>query len=248
MINWQTEQLRLTAFPQSIDKNHLEEWWSSIIGTDPTSIQTLPQKGLSVVEGSHDLGKFVFNLNPNKIHLRLIADSEDDVFSPTITTVGDFTSIVDPFVEIVTKWFEVDSCPNLTRLAFGAVLLFHVENRAEGYQYLNDLLPCVDLDPENSSDFIYQINRSRETNSGIKDLKINRLSKWAVQLIRGGIFKLSPDKITSVQQDSSFYIRLELDINTSNEFIGELEISSLDELFRELVSLGIEISTKGDIK
>ena len=48
----------------------------------------------------------------------------------------------------------------------------------EGYEALASLLPTIRVDPANSEDMFWQINRPRR--SKVITRKINRLSKWSV--------------------------------------------------------------------
>ena len=86
----------------------------------------------------------------------------------------------DEFVTLMSRWLEFDTGPSLRRLAFGAVLLHPAENRVEGYRKIQPYLQHVTMQPEESSDFLYQINRPREAEVAISGLQINRVSKWSV--------------------------------------------------------------------
>ena len=140
----------------------------------------------------------------------------------------------------------MDNCPELQRLAFGAVLLQPVEDRISGYSLLDAYLPTVNLDGEGSQGFLYQINRPRR--GAIEDQPINRLCKWSVQtrtiagmMIEGqGIQPLPSGAHTSMS------CRLELDINTNGDFTGKFSGEKALEVLRILRDFAIEIATEGD--
>src|SRR5262249_9107031 len=129
------------------------------------------------------------------------------------------------------------------RLAFGAILKTPVGNREEGYGVLQKFLPSVRLDPAASSDFMYQINRPREVKFGNVSILINRLSRWAVEIVETR--HLSPGQPLMASQE--FRCNLELDINTSPDFQGELPQRKVREIFETLVDFGREIALEGDI-
>jgi hypothetical protein len=144
----------------------------------------------------------------------------------------------------MTKWIQ--TLP-MIRLAFGAVLLQPVDGLAEGYRLLSSYVQ-LQIDPENTSDLLYQINRRRVSSSGITGLTINRLAKWSVLRLQRNLFMLSPGSpVQSHTQSEAFACRLELDINTAPEFEGELPQAELPSLIQELVEMGREIAEQGDI-
>jgi hypothetical protein len=63
--------------------------------------------------------------------------------------------------------------------------------------------------------------------------------------------QMSPSEglmIRAVELQSELTVcRLELDINTAEDFVGELPHEPLPDLFQELTKLGLEIATQGDI-
>jgi hypothetical protein len=163
-----------------------------------------------------------------------------------IPVLGPFIETLEVFLGLTNRWFELETCPPLVRLAFGAVLLQPVENQTQGYEILSTYLP-FQVDLEETSDFLYQINRRRESATGIADVKINRLAKWSVQKTSQGFVPIIP--LGQPQQLAEFLAcRLELDINTIAEFEGEFSREQLPRLFDELVALGKEIAEQGDIR
>ena len=155
----------------------------------------------------------------------------------------------EKFRKIMKKWLK--QSPRLNRLAFGAVLLLPVEIKEDGYRKLDRFLPSVKINAEKSRDFSYRINRRRSSQSGIEGLEINRLSSWALITISGVKIELAADEPSKSRVlnlgEPMLACRLNLDINTDLEFRRGLKKSMLPGLFDELVELGNEIATKGDI-
>lgn len=156
------------------------------------------------------------------------------------------------FYDLILRWMKLASCPGVNRLAVGAILLQPVENRQAGYRKLGAYLHSLKLDSE-SSDFLYQINRPRESLTGITDLRINRLCKWSVALLGEVSVSLSflPKDLKpvkgSIEGQGHYACRLELDVNTSQEHEQEFSRDRLHVIFNELVDQAQEISEKGDV-
>ena len=80
-------------------------------------------------------------------------------------------------------------------------------------------------------------------------MRINRLSTWSVMQIIETSVNISDEgapRVTRLPNPRDF-CRLELDINTIPEFDRELEKSIVPGIFDELVDIGNEIATKGDV-
>lgn len=245
---WQVENLRLTAFPIPLEQD-TESWWVDVVGELPESSTSQPKRGVkqqkSLIETDIEL---TLNVQPSRIDWLLSLAEDQDTPPTSFPLIGPFPDLLDRFSIFMYRWFELETCPSLHRLAFGAVLLHPVGSRTEGYRLLNSYLPTVSLDPENTFDFSYQINRPRESTSGIVNFSVNRLSKWGVSTWRS--FALSIEPITRIRSfpDQELYAcRLQLDINTSQYFQGEITREHLPEVFSELVELGVEIIREGDI-
>jgi hypothetical protein len=161
--------------------------------------------------------------------------------------IGPFQNSLDSFLELMARWFKIT--PPTKRLAFGTVLNFPVEDRRSGYNLIAKYLPHITLDPEGSSDFLYQINRPRESKTGIPGLRLNRLTKWSVARRGIGQIELSVNepRASYFPTSESYTCRLELDINTIPDYQGDLPSDQLYSIFQEMVDLGKEIVIKGDI-
>ena len=117
----------------------------------------------------------------------------------------------------------------------------------EGYRQLSAYLP-FNINTENASDFMYQINRARASDS-VHNLNINRLSKWSVSAIFWGKARFFKGLATADYHPGPhvFSCRLELDINTVVELESELKREDLPKLLQEFTELSKEIAHEGDI-
>ena len=132
-------------------------------------------------------------------------------------------------------------------MAFGVVLLSPMDSRVLGYRQLAAYLPAVNIDPDHSTDFFYQINRARDSATGITNLRINRLSKWSVAQISTAGLVLEPTRILYHDVPQGYLAcRLELDINTAAERREPLPRETVSNVWQELLNLGREIVIDGD--
>lgn len=248
--NWQTNQLRLTAFPtlETVEVNP-SSWGQCVIGEPPDIKELKPKLGefREVWKvGSGQIGLFV---DVNRIDWRLVPkeDPEGQLVNDLAATIGPYPDHLEQFLKLMSQWFTVEELPPVQRLAFGQVLLYPVETREEGYRKLAAFLRSIQIDPEGSSDLLYQINRPRQIEIDITDRRINRLSKWSVLRNQGSILRLTPNGIEEIPGKESFAIRLETDFNTSAHFTGRLPREMLTDIFNVLVHMSNEIVTFGDI-
>lgn len=184
---WQAETMRLTAFPGPAARIAEPTWWADLVGEPPEAKISRPRKGGQQEEGIFEGRKLVLVVEPSRIDWLLIPADHQDGEMGDIPTIGSFPEALDAFSQLMLRWFALGTCPPVRRLAFGAILLQPVEDRQTGYRQISAYLPSVRLDPEGSSDFSYQINRPRDSTSGISGLRINRLSKWSSYLENGPI-------------------------------------------------------------
>ncbi|MBC7822744.1 MAG: hypothetical protein H7126_02485 [Candidatus Parcubacteria bacterium] len=245
-IYWQAESFRLTAFLSPSAQIVEQDSWKKLTGELPERKTSEPRTGIRQEEGRFKDervdGQLVLITQPTRADWQLVPIT--DVSDPEFPTLGLFTESVDSFLKLMIRWLE--EAPPTQRLAFGAVLIKPVNSSKEGYEWVSAYLP-FNLD-ENSSDFSYQINRPRKSASTkTSDLSINRLSKWSVSLLTS--FAFDPSRLEQyITKPPRFSVRLELDINTTPNFSEEVGSEKLSHVFQELVELGREIASKGDIK
>jgi hypothetical protein len=104
-----------------------------------------------------------------------------------------------------------------------------------------------------SFDFLYRVNRRRDS-AVLPDLSINRLATWSVgqfvlEVQERVLGEVREDVEAPVARTETYACILELDINTvPAPEIRVLPGQELPRLFGELVDLGIEIATHGDVR
>ena len=238
--DWRVEMLRLTAFPTAGESSAVAKTcWSVLFGVPYETATEDVRKGITQLRGRIDDALMVVTRNPVTLELRQLAG--DPAEPLTLDALSPYSQAVPPFVRYAMRWFVSVDCPNLRRLAFGAILLKPVPSQKSGYEMLNGYLPSVTVDPE-SCDLLYQINRRRPS-AVVDGLRLNRLSQWSMQQARS--LTVSSDGAIAHGLEE-FACRVELDINSVSS-LDPLPADGLSHLFKELEMLASEIARDGDI-
>lgn len=243
MNDWQVESFRLTVF-RFAPIHQVEPLWENFTGEKPAKVDSQPRDNIIREEGPIPLGTLVHFSNPIRIDW-VLAPSQEQQKVTTLPVLGSFTEVGEPFVELISRWLTSEQVPEIKRIALGFLCLLASDSKEAAYKQLSTFLPHIELDIENSSDFLYQINRPIKSRIE-PDLVINRLSKWSATRTTevGLILSGKPELFTDNRRD--FACRLELDINTSRDYAKEISKEKLVEIFRELNKLGEEIASNGD--
>ncbi|MEH2354933.1 hypothetical protein [Nostoc sp.] len=246
LTNWKTESLRMTAFLSPGSPIPQQNWWEEICGSPPEVRSSQPRTGVQQDEGlfgdGNTQGRLILAVQPSRIDWLLTVEVVPTSFE--LPSVGSFSESANSFAQLMNRWLDVS--PNLQRIAFGANLLLPFEDVEQAYQSLPAYFPLNKLDLKNAQDFNYRINRPRNVDYDISDLKINRLSTWSVMTFTAFQFT-NVGSYTYSSAPLNVAIRLELDINTSIDFSGELSKDELPKMFAQLVEYAKEIALKGDI-
>jgi hypothetical protein len=245
-MRWQAEQLRCTSFFVPLFDISAEAVFRNFAGSDAIHVSENRQQAIQTANGTLDQFKLDVTKLPGRVDVVLRAP-DDLLTSSGPLLLGAWTEVVDFFTVRVTNWLQ--SQPQLQRLAFGTTVLTDVKDRTSGYSLLNKLLPKVDIDTEHSSDFLYQVNRPRLAIFDSQSIKINRLTKWLVQVVASHTFTISKDMLqapSNVVATLRNYCRAELDVNTDAE-ISNLPPEHLSGIWNKLVEYAREILLKGDI-
>ncbi len=243
-VGWHARGLRLTFFVgQPVDIEKLN-WWLELVGNDPESRTLRPRAGELQEQGPFKEGSLTLGVRPERVDWNYLPIQKEET-ALEFAQLGPFEAALEVFVPPMLHWLQ--SCPPINRMALGAALFQPVKGKEDGYIRLSKYMNFVKLDPEGSSDFTYQINRPRSSESGVAGLRINRLSRWTVASV--GTIQISPGipHLQPISRTGAFATHVELDMNTSPEFSGNLPKEKLKGIFEELVHLAQEIAEQGDI-
>lgn len=244
-MDWNIHHLRLTAFLMSpVDVSNIS-WWEDTIDTESTGVK-ITSKPLPIREEEGLVGDLILLLKVELTRVDWILSSSNKQGMDEFPKLGDTDQAFDAFLGVSNKWFENKQLPKIKRLAFGSRFQREVEARSNGYDELDNYLHFNDLDTKNSSEFLYQINRPRQSKI-IKERYINRLSKWHVVNAKIMAMDTSGTLQASIAADI-YATTLDLDLSSDAENNSELPKNKLSKLFEELITLGKEIGEEGDIK
>ncbi len=243
-FQWDVVTLRMTAFPKPGSEITAMDWWKSVVGEPPEQRTEQPRTGELVEYAKRGKGRMELQINPASFtwihHITEVQSQEK------FEALGEFQSNCEEFCGLMDKWFNLDSVPDLVRLAFGAVLIQSANSKEESLERLGKYIESVKLDTSNTSDFLYQINRRRPSNLTIDGLVMNRLMKWSVGQIRV-LMTHSDGRARFISTPSESIVQLEVDINTVPDFEGIIPRDQFSNVFEELVELGTEIAERGDV-
>ena len=243
--DWRVQSLRLTVFHNQLEVSS-EKWWDEITNGLQHAINK-DKIGQTTIEGQIDGDTFLnMRLSPLRIDLNFGIDrasplevsAEKPPFFKTIGTLDDTLKKFEPYV---LKLLKSKKIPTITRLAFGANLIFNAKNRDQGYSMMIASLP-VSLDKKKISDFRFQVNIPTESKVQSKS-KVNRVTKWSVLKLDA---ELSENALSSKVKYPSIYANvLELDISTDKDSKETINRTKSIKIFKELVEFGRDISSKG---
>jgi hypothetical protein len=235
---WEVESLRATAFTTDlIPPSYGDELWKKVVGTEAESISRKSSMGTFAASGPVDDAMLALTVTPGRIDWLFGPASVEALLEQSL---GKFQSQDERFIERLSNWLQFPTLL-VSRIALGIVVRLPVQNRIAGYRLLGVFLPKIAPDPENARDFMYQINRPRDSQV-VPGLMINRLSKWAS--VDTYLYVMGATKATSLAQ----FVRLELDVSTDKDAQRDLsKDKGLSPLYRELASLCREIVANGDI-
>ncbi len=240
--------MRLTAFMSESYGADVDKWWEAIVGEPPEAKTEKVRESVRTLEGHLGNAKLILNSALDRVDWLLGVDIDVTQDFQETPNIGLYTDVLQLFSSKVSPWLL--SCPPITRLVWGAILVQPTADRINGYRTLQKYVPALTVDALNSSDLLYQINRSRKSNV-IPDLTINRLQKWSVSQLQHFSIKMVAGPTATRSQGTMTpgfsACRVELDINSAADRSEPLPTDRLESLYEELVSLGKEIAAQGDI-
>jgi hypothetical protein len=131
---WQAETLRLTAFPSPSAQIIRPTWWRDLVGEKPESSISQPRKGGLREEGPFADGKLVLAFEPTRIDWLYTPIADEKQQAEGFLTIAPLRDALSAFVPLMNRWFELESCPAVQRLAVGVVVLQPVRDLQTGYR------------------------------------------------------------------------------------------------------------------
>ena len=237
---WQAEHLRLTLFhsPTNIGAGV----WREFTHEDPSEQTTQAKAAIIREQGPFRGGVLVTEIRPDRVDV--VHSAAMDAAS-SLPIIGPCESLFSEFVQSGCEWLSTQK-HDVRRVALGSALLLPGPDRETGYRRLAAYLPFA---PDPSAfDFVYQINRRRDSTS-VPQLLLNRLSRWSVVKVQATAISFAPGTSTAYAiGDPTFACRMELDVNTAVEGGTPIPPNRMADLLHELATLSHEIIESGDQK
>ena len=227
-----------------MDKITEDKWWQDINGVPPDTEQIYRQQQVKMQQGVIDGHHLTVQSQSNRIDWVLTTGKQIPNESQQ-NTIESLPTLLEFFLKIVKCWLK--ACPPSSRLAFGASLVKQVSDMRSGHEYLLQLLPNLNLNPDDVSDLIYQVNRRKKSMSA-PGIMINRLCRWSVVQIHNiGVTMDAVGTPISSSSQEHYACKLDLDINTVPSD-DNIPTNNAYPIFEELTKYGCTIAAKGDVK
>jgi hypothetical protein len=239
--DWGVASIRLSVF-SAVGTLNAETIFKEFFGIEPDTATTQKSAFLTELAATHQGLVYQVSVAGPKIDVKVSA--------PLDTTSAKPLPILEQ-AETLRSLFERKSpdllarVSNVQRFAVGEHFLIPTSSRVAAYKILGSCLPSVDVDAENSSDFLYRINRPREIELGGKKILVNRLSQWGCLVFNVIVTSAEVSKTANIGDTVS----LLTDVNSAQGVdIGTiLDTRQQSQLITILFALSREISEKGDL-
>jgi hypothetical protein len=240
---WLLLGVRLTVFP-------IEPWtvsadlWEQVVGAPPETDQNQPRLRVRVQTGPWHEGVLQLTISPHTI----VWVTAPAVGQAGLANVDDLrvVDVVPDFLATTRSWLSSEDF-DVKRVGFGLHTLLSAQDRASSYRILQSLVSSVTIEPETTSDLLYQINRPVPSRVLGAEVRLNRLMKWSGLFIGRAQFEAGHTQIAQAGPVlGSYYASLDNDINTPAEHLGPFEKGQLGAIYDELVELGWENLEAGE--
>ncbi len=241
---WNLAQARLTCFFREPLENQKNDWWEEVLGVPPDESVTKRTEGIHTDKGIVNGRRLLLNIQRNKVDWLVspVEQLSDELFN----FIGTYDESTIQLRDMLQNW--VSTAGQIKRIAIGAIALEPVEDRENGYRFLQTMLPALTIQPETSSDFFFQINRPTIGEFREVAIKINRLMKWSVSQVEFHRQNLAFN--TGLESDlvaSGHAARCELDISTDQDQDQEIDPAIRIDVLNRLFELGRSILQEGDV-
>lgn len=241
---WIAAQVRVTVFAAGGGWNPRPEAWTELgLAEAPTSARV---KGETTEQGPELDNWLIVQTTASRIDFVYVPNPEVD--DAIFLDVGPADEAGRRFADFLSPWLS-GHCPEISRMALGIVARIPVRDRNEGYRRLGQFVP-VQLDPEGSSDFLYQINRPRPSKA-VPGMTVNRLTQWSVATVAQMAAELPVGPAAQAADirfgEARHWCQAALDINNVPG-PQPLPRGQVTALLDEFLALATEITGKGDVK
>lgn len=241
---WEAQNFQLIAFPVAAAPVMDQTWFNHVTGAGDEIERTTKKNHLvdKAVIGDRVIS---LTVETGKITWLELPHRPTEELTEGFPTLGLLVKEHDRFVRMMERWLPL--CPSIYRLAFATKLMRKSVDTVDSYNCLSKYVHAVDIDPEGSSDFLYRINRRRES-AVLKGRYINRLSTWSALKFKFEMGMLAGVVEKPLVQNEFSCCTVDLDINTGPEDESPIDPAAIVPLLNELRQLAMEIAERGDVK
>lgn len=205
---WHVESLRFTLIYSIENRPSINGLIEKITGSLPSNRTERPQENYLVEEGLWQENLLSIVSYPDRIDLLFSSNAAPSAV-PRLSNVG----LIDDVVPIAASLLDNISFAEVTRIAFGLILIHPEHDHAGAYQTLQKLLPNVKIESD-AREFLYQINLPFKLKKH-PEIEINSLRKVSAIVFKYfNVFESTNKNIKEL-----FASRIELDINTHQDFV-----------------------------
>ena len=184
---WNVEHLRLTIFhPSGVDTSNL---WERLMHVLPESRDERPREGVVQQQGEAGSNRLLLITRADRFDWTVIPNPASDAGimpTPILVDINQAVTLIQDALRISLQAVTV-----MGRLAFGALLGQQVADPTEGMSRLSEYLPRLGLEEQGVSDFVYQINRRRQS-FRVPHAQLNRVARWSSEQIIQGQLRITP--------------------------------------------------------
>jgi len=227
---WDIESVRVTFFGPPGTFGRHQQYWRTLIGSDPEIVSGRPAEGLFSEEGSfREDVRLVISGAVGRVDIMLSPQ-----LSPVWPTIGKFGSVMQSILSLVDAGGTLFNSAH--RIALGVTANLRVNDRENGYAVLASLLHDVSVSSD-MHDLFFQVNYPKELKS--YPVSANRISRWMA-----GALQLSSQPDLNVELGDM--VRVEIDLNTFQKAQLKLADALLQEVLSEFSSLAKDILEQGN--
>jgi hypothetical protein len=248
---WLCESLRLSALWHLPTGAESALSWEAVVGLPPETSESQPRQGTNRSTGpvKGDTAILELRTAPGRADWLLVpVIGPGSLDQPTFPNIGPVDEVLRFFDGLLFS--KAAGAYPAPRFGLGVTGLHMAADRDASYAELTSLLKTISPKLEGAVEFLYQINRPRQS-TVVAGLMINRLSRWS-SIAFGGVrlaFAMpSSGKESPLPQSIKPLnaTRVDLDINSTVDRHEPVPAAQREALLRELARLGPEILRSGD--
>lgn len=219
--NWLPELLRVTFFYTTPPQVEMRPSLETTLGIESESTEIRGIEKSFAQVGSLGVGKIALGIQGPRLDWVWNIDSSTE---DAAMSLGDVEASIDEFLKLLENWVKAQT--NVSRIAMGGIFAIPADNRIDAYQKLQPYLHVLQLEPETTSELMYQINRFAIREFLGKQATFNRITKWGARAVRKGAFIFTSDgNLQSTNSEPVYSATCELDLSSpvdmSTPFGGE---------------------------